>query len=49
MAEQASSKLATLAELAEPLTCALTHSAESWAKFLDSAAKMYKYAFDDQL
>jgi hypothetical protein len=42
-------KLDAISEMSESHTLALTHNAESWAKFLDSAAKMYKYPFADQV
>jgi hypothetical protein len=35
--------------MSESHTLALTHDATSWANFLDSAAKMYKYPFADQV
>ena len=49
MAEQARNKLEAISEMSETHTLALTHNAESWTKFLDSAAKMYKYPFADQV
>ena len=43
MTEQGASKLKTIAELVESLTCALTHNAGIWTSFVDSAARMYKW------
>ncbi len=47
--ENRKTKLETVAGLAEEYRLNITRDAESWTAFLDTAAKMYKYPFEDQL
>ena len=42
-------KLTTYVQLAEDTTRAIMHSHETWTAFLSTAARMYKYAYNDQL
>jgi N12 class adenine-specific DNA methylase len=47
--ESQTEKLAAISELSKAHALSLTQNAECWTKFLDSAAKMYKYPFTDQV
>jgi hypothetical protein len=42
-------KLEAISKMSESHTLALTQDAASWANFLDTAARMYKYPFADQV
>ncbi len=42
-------KVEYFSELAERSTAELTKSRENWTNFLNTAAKLYKYPFDEQL
>lgn len=48
-AEPRKNKLTKISDLAQENTLSITQSAENWTGFLDSAAKMYKYTFADQV
>ena len=42
-------KLQLVSELANQTAHAVTHSADSWKRYLDTSARIYKYPFDEQL
>ena len=43
------SKLQFVSELADQTAHAVTHDVGSWKEYLDTAARIYRYSFDDQL
>ena len=42
-------KLQLVSELAHKTAMDVTHDPEIWMRFLDTASRMYKYSFDDQI
>ncbi len=42
-------KVEYFSELAERSAAQLTKSRENWTNYLDTAARLYKYPFDEQL
>ena len=42
-------KIQRISDLADQTAHAVTHSVESWKRYLNTAARIYKYSFEDQL